>query len=56
MILPGSVGHYVFLNECTDFGREVANFICTDEVTVNREAVHREVSQSVSSFLDSKLK
>lgn len=55
-ILPGLVGHYVFLNECTDFGREVASFICTDDVTVNREAIHREVSQSVVSFLNSKLK
>lgn len=55
-ILPGQAGHYVFLNECTDFGREVANFICTDDVTVNREAIHIKVSQSVSSFLDSKLK
>jgi predicted dienelactone hydrolase len=50
-ILPGQAGHYVFLNECTDFGREVANFICTDHASVNREAIHYEVSRSIISFL-----
>jgi predicted dienelactone hydrolase len=55
-ILPGQVGHYVFLNECTDFGKEVANFICSDDGSVNREAIHYEVSQSIISFLNSNLK
>lgn len=55
-ILPGSAGHYVFLNECTDFGREVASFICTDDVAVNREAIHKTVAELISSFLNPKLK
>lgn len=55
-IFKGPVGHYVFLNECTDLGREVASTICTDDPTVNREAIHDKVIQFVKSFLNSKLK
>lgn len=55
-IFKGPVGHYVFLNECTDFGREVASFICIDSSSVNRAVIHDRVIQLTESFLNSKLK
>ena len=55
-ILSGPVGHYVFLNECTDFGMAEANFICKDDSTVSRETIHSNVTQSILSFLNPKLK
>lgn len=39
-LLGETVGHYVFLNEATDFGRAVAPEICTDPFGVDRRAIH----------------
>lgn len=49
VILPGEVGHYVFLSECTQAGKDLIP-ICRDAETVDRAAIHREVSQMALKF------
>lgn len=36
------VGHYVFLNESTEFGKQIAPEITIDKPTVSRKAIHEE--------------
>jgi len=53
-VLPGSVGHYTFLAECTERGRAVVP-ICRDGPGVDRGAVHTQVSQMALRFFRSTL-
>jgi predicted dienelactone hydrolase len=53
-VLPGAVGHYAFLAECTDRGRAVVP-ICRDGPGVDRGAVHTQVSQMALRFFQSTL-
>ncbi len=53
-ILPG-VGHYVFLDVCTEQGRKMQPLLCTDGAGIDREAVHNKVVESAIAFLRSKL-
>ncbi|HEY8561737.1 MAG TPA: hypothetical protein VIL74_15280 [Pyrinomonadaceae bacterium] len=53
-ILPGKVGHYTFLAECTDFGKTILP-ICRDEAGVDRAAVHRTVGQMAFEFFKANL-
>ncbi len=39
-ILPGETGHYVYLSEATNFGREEMPDITIDPPTVNRSGIH----------------
>jgi predicted dienelactone hydrolase len=48
VIYPGGVGHYVFLDSCTEQGRKSAPMLCNDAAGVDRDAVH---SQTVNSAL-----
>jgi predicted dienelactone hydrolase len=48
VIYPGTVGHYVFLDSCTEQGRKSAPILCSDPAGVDRDAVH---SQTVNSAL-----
>ena len=41
--LGADVGHYVFLNECTDWGCTVEPEICVDPPGVVRRAIHQQV-------------
>lgn len=43
-ILPGQIGHYTFLAECTPRGKAVID-ICRDAEGVDRAQVHRQVAQ-----------
>lgn len=49
VILPGEVGHYVFLSECGQAGKEMLP-ICRDAETVDRAEVHNEVSEMALKF------
>jgi predicted dienelactone hydrolase len=53
-VLPGDVGHYTFLHECTPRGREVLA-ICRDADGVNRRAVHESVRELALIFFNSVL-
>ncbi len=53
-ILPG-VGHYVFLDTCTEQGREVQPLLCTDGPGIDREAVHNKAVELAIAFFRSKL-
>lgn len=48
VIYPGTVGHYVFLDSCTEQGRKSSPILCSDAAGVDRDAVH---SQTVNSAL-----
>jgi len=48
LIYPGLVGHYVFLDSCTEQGRKSAPILCNDAASVDRDAIH---SQTVNSAL-----
>src|SRR5215471_3280434 len=39
-ILPGGVGHYVFLDSCTDVGRQSRAMLCSDGAGVDRDKIH----------------
>ena len=49
-ILPGEVGHYVFLSECDTTDKETLPQICLDAKSVRRAEVHKEVGEMAFSF------
>ena len=55
-IFPGAVGHYVFLNSCTDAGRKAVPGICVDRPGIDRDAIHRETIQLALRFFRSTLR
>jgi predicted dienelactone hydrolase len=50
-ILPGHVGHYIFLAECNPHGKAVAE-ICRDDISIDRTQVHQQVAQLAFQFFD----
>lgn len=50
-VLPGEIGHYTFLAECTAHGKAVLD-ICRDGESINRAAVHRQVAQLAFEFFE----
>ena len=55
-IVPGKAGHYVFLNEATADYKKQAPFPFTDDPSVNRHAIHEQVSQLAVDFFKKNLK
>jgi predicted dienelactone hydrolase len=55
-ILPGGVGHYVFLANCTAAGRKARPELCTDASDVDREAIHQQAVAMAAAFFDRTLK
>lgn len=49
-IFSGQVGHYVFLGEATEIGREAAPLFCMDPPGVERAALHRKTSDMARDF------
>lgn len=45
-LLGKNVGHYVFLNEATQFGKTVEPDICSDAKGVDRSAIHHQTALS----------
>jgi predicted dienelactone hydrolase len=54
-VLPGGVGHYTFLSDCTAEGRGGLP-ICRDATGVDRAGAHRQVSQMAVEFFERTLK
>ncbi len=48
-VLPGEVGHYTFLHECTEHGKDVLP-ICRDGEGVDRAAIHGDVARRALQF------
>jgi len=55
-IVPGKVGHYVFLNEATEAYKKQAPFPFTDDPSVNRHEVHLRVAKLAVDFFKENLK
>jgi predicted dienelactone hydrolase len=55
-IFAGNVGHYVFLDSCTDAGRKNAPILCVDGKGADRYMVHRDTARMASEFFRSTLK
>jgi predicted dienelactone hydrolase len=53
-IVPGAVGHYTFLAECTDRGKTLIP-ICKEGPGVHRAKIHEQVSQLARRFFDAAL-
>jgi predicted dienelactone hydrolase len=54
-ILPGNVGHYVFLDTCTEVGRNKLKLLCTDGEGVDRDAIHAKTAALAVEFFTSGL-
>ncbi len=55
-IIPGKVGHYVFLSEPSMFGRkELSSKLIIDDSSVNRAKIHKDVEAAVIKFFNSSL-
>lgn len=54
-VLNGGVGHYTFLDVCTDDGRKRLQQICADNPGVDRQEVHTQVGQMAADFFDREL-
>lgn len=50
-----SIGHYVFLDECTDFGKEQLPMLCVDLPRIDRRAIHMQVSEMARLFFEATL-
>jgi predicted dienelactone hydrolase len=55
-ILPGGVGHYVFLDTCTERGRNSLPMLCQDAPGVDRNAIHAKTASLALQFFASNLK
>jgi predicted dienelactone hydrolase len=49
-LFPGGVGHYVFLDACTEQGRKAMPAICQDAAGVDRDTVHGKTADLALSF------
>ena len=54
-ILPGGVGHYTFLDVGTDAGKKQLPQFFADNPGVDREAVHKQVSEMAADFFNQEL-
>lgn len=50
-----NVGHYVFLNESTEFGKKVAPLITVDNPEVNRKEIHEKTLELAIDFFSKNL-
>jgi predicted dienelactone hydrolase len=55
-IFAGNVAHYVFLNSCTDGGRETRAMLCRDGAGVDRDDIHAKTTSLAIKYFDSALK
>jgi predicted dienelactone hydrolase len=50
IIYPGAVGHYVFLDSCTEIGQKSASILCKDAASVKRDVIHAQMIDSALQF------
>jgi predicted dienelactone hydrolase len=55
-ILPGKVSHYTFLDTCTAAGKAKLSVYCTDDPSVDRDAIHTQVGGMAIAFFTRSLK
>ncbi len=55
-IFPGNVGHYQFLDSCTNAGRKTLSLLCTDGEGVDRDAIHAKTAGLAVEFFKETLK
>lgn len=55
VIYPGAVGHYTFLDTCTDFGKKHTPGLCVDRPGVDRDGIHAEAAIEAVRFFDETL-
>ena len=55
-VLPGNIGHYVFLDSCTEEGRKVLPLLCTDAPGVDRDAIHASSADMALAFFAQNLR
>jgi predicted dienelactone hydrolase len=55
-IFPGGVGHYVFLDDCTEQGRKLRGVLCADAAGVDREAIHGKTAAMALKFFKAHLR
>jgi predicted dienelactone hydrolase len=54
-ILPGKVGHEIFLNECDEIGRDNYPEACIDAPGIDRTKLHDYIAGEALKFFDAKL-
>lgn len=55
-ILSGKVGHFVFLNNTTALGKKLLlPLLVKDDITINREKIHNQVSEEALRFFSKNL-
>ena len=55
-VIPGPVGHEIFLNECDEEGKAEFPEACRDDPSVDRANVHKLIAEEALKFFDSHLK
>jgi len=53
---PGGVGHYTFLDNCSEIGKKDNPELCVDKPGVQRDVIHSETSREAIEFFDDTLK
>jgi predicted dienelactone hydrolase len=54
-VIPGPVGHEIFINECDDEGRDEFPEGCIDAAGVDRHALHDQIAAAALKFFGEKL-
>ncbi|WP_445170279.1 alpha/beta hydrolase family protein [Mycolicibacterium sp. Dal123E01] len=54
-VIPGDVGHDIYINECDQEGRDTLSEACIDAPGIDRAAIHREVADAAVEFFTAKL-
>jgi predicted dienelactone hydrolase len=55
-IIPGPVGHEIFLNECDEEGKAEFPETCVDDPSLDRATVHKLIAGDALNFFDTHLK
>jgi len=55
-LFPGKVAHYVFLDTCTQQGREQRAMLCSDAAGVDRDGIHAQTVKLAVEFFEKNLK
>jgi hypothetical protein len=50
-LLPHDVGHYIFVNVCTDAGRKANPSLCVDEIG-RQQQVHDDTAAMAAAFFN----
>jgi predicted dienelactone hydrolase len=52
VVYPGAIGHYVFLDSCTEIGQKNASILCNDAAGVKRDVIHAQTIDSALQFFE----